>query len=209
MRKNNKYLDPVNTPKEVKTELARGLRILNAIDKPIVTFFGSARTPENDKYYTHANHVASELGKRGFAVLSGGGPGIMQAANSGAMKSQTESIGFKAALLSKEKVQKHLYTHEGHFVYLFVRRFLLAIKSKAIILYPGGYGTLNELFEYLMLMQTKVLDRVPIICVGKKFWKGLDIWLKQVVLQNHMVDKVDLSMVHVVESEHEVLSMLK
>ena len=119
------------------------------------------------------------LVKRGYAILSGGGPGIMHAANSGAMEAGAPSIGLRAELLEEQEVTDKIFTHKLSFHFLFTRRFIMSIKSEALVFYPGGYGTLNELFDYAVHMQTNIIDTVPIICVNKKYWQGLFDWLKE------------------------------
>jgi len=181
---NKQYLNNDWTIQTVGDEINKGLRLLNTIDHKIVTFFGSHRVQLSQKHYKDCKKVAFELGKRGYAVVSGGGPGIMHAANSGATQAHALSIGLKAELLTGEQVFDAIYTQTLSFKFIFVRRFIMSIKSEALIFYPGGYGTLNELFEYAVLMQTGIVDTVPIICVNKKYWQGLFDWLKNNPLKN-------------------------
>ncbi len=179
LHKNREYFADVDwTVSKVREEINSGLILLNQINKPIVTFFGSHRVPVDSEYYQDAKLAARELGKNGYAISSGGGPGIMHAANSGATEAGAPSIGLKAELLKGEKVTDPIYTHQLSFHFLFARRFIMSIKSQSLIFYPGGYGTLNELFEYAVLMQTGIVDTVPIICVNHKYWEGLFDWLK-------------------------------
>jgi len=212
LNKNKEYYDNVNrTIKGVKEEINEGLRILKRIDRDIITFFGSHMVPERSDYYRHANNLAFMLGKKGFAIMSGGGPGIMKAASEGAIRAKTPSIGFKARLLKGEQIKKKIFTHEHSFHFLFVRRFLMAIKSEALIFYPGGYGTLNELFEYVVLMQTGIVDEVPIICVNKDYWRGLFNWLRESPLKKDLFihDSRDLELIHLVDEVGEVLDLIK
>ena len=135
----------------------------------------------------------------------------MHAANSGAREANTPSIGLKAELLTKEKINDNIYTHELSFHFIFVRRFIMSIKSDALIFYPGGYGTLNELFEYLTLMQTGIVDIVPIICVNRKYWKGLFDWLKRNPTREGFLihSNEDLKLLHFVDESDEILDILK
>jgi uncharacterized protein (TIGR00730 family) len=144
-----------------------------------------------------------------YAILTGGGPGIMQAANTGAMNAKTISIGFKAGLLKREQfVTEDIFTHQLSFKFLFARRFSLAIKSHALIFYPGGYGTLNELFEYVTLIQTGMADPVPVICVNKKYWNGLFKWLNDYVLKEGFVKREHLKRIIFVETVDELVKVI-
>ncbi len=212
LHKNKEYFSNVDwTVEKVRDEVNSGLALLNKIDKPIVTFFGSHRVAPESKYYQDAKQVAYELGKSGYAILSGGGPGIMHAVNSGATKAQAPSIGLKAELLKGEKVTDPIFTHELSFHFLFARRFIMSIKSEALIFYPGGYGTLNELFEFAVLMQTEITDTVPIICVNKTYWQGLFDWLKDNPLKKDFFihDIRDLNLLYCVDNFSEIIGLLK
>lgn len=203
-RKNKEYFDQQCTADKVKEEVERGLTLLNSIDQKIVTVFGSARPTIQDKEYQHCENLAHALGQKGYAIISGGGPGIMHAANSGAMRAKAPSIGMRATLLTSERIHDDIFTHDLQFHFLFVRRFLMSIKSEALIFYPGGYGTLNELFEYAVLMQTGVVDTVPMICVNRKYWQGLLSWLEDSTLEQKFMDLKDLKLLSFVDTAEEV-----
>lgn len=212
LHKNKEYYVKTEwTVGKVGTEINQGLALLNKIAQPIVTFFGSHKVQLKSPYYQHCKKVAAELGKRGYAILSGGGPGIMHAANSGATEVGTISIGMKAELLKGEKVTDPIFTHEQSYHFLFVRRFIMAIKSGALIFYPGGYGTLNELFEYAVLMQTGIVDTVPMICVNRKYWNGLLDWLRDHPLREDFFihDLRDLKLLHVVDEVEEITTIIE
>ncbi|OIO64102.1 Rossman fold protein, TIGR00730 family [Candidatus Woesearchaeota archaeon CG1_02_57_44] len=178
LHKNKEYFSsPTKTSIEVKKEITEGFKILNSIDRPLVTIFGSHITPKSHADYKHAYRLGKTLAKKGYAVATGGGPGIMEAANRGAFDAGAPSVGLRAALLKQEVVDGNCHTHDMGFVFMFVRRFMLSIKSEALIFYPGGYGTLNELFEFTVLIQTGMTDKVPLILVNKDFWKGMQSWL--------------------------------
>ena len=134
----------------------------------------------------------------------------MHAANSGATEANVASIGLKAELLKGEKITDPIYTEELSFHFLFVRRFIMSIKSEALIFYPGGYGTLNELFEYAVLMQTGIVDGVPIICVNRKYWQGLFDWLKNNPLKENFFiqDLEDLKLLNFVDTDEEIFEIL-
>ncbi len=212
LHKNKEYFADIDwTVRKVHEEINSGLVLLNKIEKPIVTFFGSHRAAVDSKYYRDAKELAYKLGKNGYSVLSGGGPGIMHAVNSGATEAQAPSIGLRATLLIGEKVTDPIFTDELSFHFLFVRRFIMSIKSEALIFYPGGYGTLNELFEYVMLMQTGIVDTVPIICVNKTYWQGLFDWLRENPLKQDFFirDVEDLKLLHFAENFAEIIAILK
>ena len=210
LHKNKQYLNTRWTVEKVREEIDNGLELPNNVNNKIITFFGSHRVKSESKYYNHCKQVAFELGKRGYAIVSGGGPGIMHAANSGAMEARAPSIGLKAELLKGEKVTDPIFTVEQSYYFLFVRRFILSIKSEALIFYPGGYGTLNELFEYAVLMQTGIVDTVPIICVNRKYWQGLFEWLKQNPLKEDFLinDITDLHLIHIVDDLGEIIDII-
>jgi uncharacterized protein (TIGR00730 family) len=195
---------------KVDKEIRQGLKILNSIDNKIVSVFGSHRISPGNVYYDHCYMTGFALGKKGYAVVTGGGPGIMEAANKGAFDAGVPSIGIKAALLSKEQVAKKVHTHSMSMNFLFVRRFLLSIKSNAFIFYPGGIGTLNEMFEYLVLMQTKMTDKVPMICVNRKYWKGMFAWmLSKEVSKYKLITKKDLEDFILVDTTEEIVKAVE
>ena len=188
LHKNKQYYNnDAWTVKEVDAEINAGLELINAVEQPIAAFFGSHSISPESPDYINCKETAYELGKQGYAILSGGGPGIMYAANAGAMAAGAPSLGFKAKLLEKEQVAESIYTHQMSFNFIFVRRFIMSIKSKALIFYPGGYGTLNELFEYATLIQVGIMDPVPMICVDTAYWQGLFDWLKDKPLKENLL----------------------
>ncbi|MCX6771724.1 MAG: TIGR00730 family Rossman fold protein [Candidatus Micrarchaeota archaeon] len=212
LHKNRQYFERAGwTVDRVKDEINGGLALLAKTDRRIISFFGSHRVQPGSEYYRHCEETAFRLGKSGYAILSGGGPGIMHAANSGATRAGAPSFGLKAGLLHGEKVADRIFTHEMEFHFLFVRRFIMSIKSEALVFYPGGYGTLNELFEYAVLMQTGIVDTVPIICVNKAYWQGLFAWLEANPLRKDFLlhGKSDISLLHFVDTHEEIEKILK
>ncbi len=206
--KNKIYHDEWTVGK-ASSEIKAGLGLLRKIDSEIVVFQGSARIKPGNKYYEHARKLAFELGKKDYAIMTGGGPGIMHAANSGAMDAKTKSIGCKADLLVNEKVTEKLYTDVLRFHFFFARRFIMLIKSEAIIYYPGGFGTLNELLENAMLMQNGIVDQVPLICVGKKYWEGLFDWLESTALRDNYISKIDLNLIKVEDEIPKIVKLIE
>ncbi|MGV8171394.1 MAG: TIGR00730 family Rossman fold protein [Candidatus Woesearchaeota archaeon] len=200
----------VKTVEDVDKEVAEGLRILDGVNRKIISVFGSHATDTKDKYYKHCEETTYRLGLKKYAILTGGGPGIMQAANTGATRAKTISIGFKAGLLKKEQsVTNDIFTHQISFKFLFARRFSLAIKSNALVFYPGGYGTLNELFEYVTLIQTHMVDPVPVICINKKYWEGLFKWLKTQTLKHKFIEARHLKGIYFAETPAEVVKIIE
>lgn len=165
------------TAEQVAVEIEQGLALLNSIQQPIVSIFGSHMATENMADYQNCYKLSYELSRRGYAILTGGGGGIMHAANKAAHDNNGTSVGLWAALIKQEEVKEEIYTHKHNLNFVMVRRFLLSIKSQAMIFYPGGYGTLNELFEYITLMETDIIDHTPVVCMGTDYWNGLKNWL--------------------------------
>jgi uncharacterized protein (TIGR00730 family) len=200
----------VKVSKHASKELKEGLRILRNINQEMISIFGSHVTKESSKDFINCNKTAYALGKCGYAIITGGGPGIMKAANSGAMQAKTASIGFKARFVRKEQhVEDNLFTHKYSFNFLFVRRFCLAIESRALIFYPGGYGTLNELFEYVTLIETHMADAVPVICVNKKYWDGMFKWLKEKTLIEGYIEQRHLDYIQFADTPEEILKIIE
>ncbi len=212
LHKNMQYYARTDwTSRKVQEEIDSGLALLNRTDNRIITFFGSHRVGKGSEYYRHCKKLAYELGKRHYAIMSGGGPGIMHAANSGATEAGAQSIGFKAELLEGEKIDEPIFTQELSFHFLFVRRFIMSIKSEALIFYPGGYGTLNEVFEYAVLMQTGIVDTVPIICVNRKYWAGLLKWLENNPLKKDLLvhSRKDIRLLHFADDIGEIIRIIE
>ena len=162
---------------------------------PTVTIFGSARTQNNEHYYKKSQKLASMLASRGFNIMTGGGPGIMEAANSGAKEFQNvESIGLNVDL-PFEQIANAYTTKNLSFDYFFSRKVMLVKYSMAYVIFPGGYGTLDELFEALTLAQTRKITGVKIFVVGVEFYKPLINFLKNQLLDNKMIDIEDLHMI--------------
>ncbi|MGV8162972.1 MAG: TIGR00730 family Rossman fold protein [Candidatus Nanoarchaeia archaeon] len=200
----------LKTAKYTSREIQDGLNILKKIDQEFISIFGSHVTPENSKDYINCEKTAYLLGKKGYGIISGGGPGIMKAANSGATRAKTASLGFKAKFIQKEQhVDDKIFTHKYSFSFLFVRRYCLAVESKALIFYPGGYGTLNELFEYITLIETHMEEPTPVICVNKKYWKGLFDWLKNNALKEKYIQKSHLESISFADTPEEVLKIIQ
>jgi uncharacterized protein (TIGR00730 family) len=172
---------------------------------PTVTIFGSARADENHPYYKEAQKLGSMLASRGFNIMTGGGPGVMEAANRGAMtSSDIESIGLNIDLSSDQKPNK--YTTKGlNFDYFFSRKVMLVKYSMAYVIFPGGYGTLDELFEALTLVQTKKVSGVKIFVIGVDFYKPLLEFLENKLYANNMITLKDLKYIQLTDDLENVV----
>ncbi len=172
-----------------------------------VSIFGSARAASSSKFYKIAEETASKLVKNGYAIITGAGPGIMEAANKGAKLAHGESIGLNILIPTMQKPNKYV-TKLLEFKYFFCRKVMFAKYSKALVAFPGGYGTMDEFFEAITLVQTKRIDPFPIILVGSEYWRGLVHWIEGTMLPHKMVDKSDLNIFHLVDTPQEVVSII-
>ena len=172
-----------------------------------VSIFGSARTKRTSQYYKLAEKTASHLARAGYAVITGAGPGIMEAANKGASKAGGTSIGLNILIPFDQKPNKYI-NRIIDFKYFFCRKVMFAKYSKAFIVMPGGFGTLDELFEALALVQTKRVDPFPIILVGSAYWKGLMGWLNGKLLSDGTISKSDLSIFTIIDEPRKVVTFI-
>lgn len=171
--------------------------------KKLVTFFGSARIPESHKYYKMARDLSSIIVKSGYGIMTGGGPGLMEAANRGAFEAGGESLGVNILLEKEQNPNPYLsdYILLEHF---FVRKLMLVKYSHAFVILPGGFGTIDELFETLTLIQTKKLSTFPIILVGTQYWHGLIDWINQEMIETGTIDIHDKSLFKLTDNFDEV-----
>ncbi|MGB9766304.1 MAG: TIGR00730 family Rossman fold protein [Sulfurihydrogenibium sp.] len=175
---------------------------------PSVTVFGSARVKEGNKYYEAARELGYKLAKKGFTIVTGGGPGIMEAANRGAFEAGGNSIGLNIKLPKEQKPNP--YTNVTlNFNYFFARKVMLVKYATAFVLFPGGYGTLDELFETLTLIQTKKLKPFPLILYDKEHWDGLLNWLKTNVASNEYINEEDLNIFKIMDSIDEIVETIE
>jgi len=173
-----------------------------------VSIFGSSRTKSKDKYYKLAVSTAFYLAKAGYAVITGAGNGIMEAANKGAKSGGGLSIGLNILLPHIQKPNRHI-TRLIEFKYFFCRKVMFAKYSKAFIVFPGGFGTLDELFEALSLIQTHRVERFPVILVGKDYWKDMIKWLKKWPLKKGAVLESELSIFKVIDDPQKVVDFIR
>ncbi len=190
----------------IMAELVEGFEALNNIG-PAVTIFGSARLQPGSAYYEKCVAVAERLAKSGFAVISGGGPGIMEAANKGAQDANGVSVGLNIHLPLEQYPNPH-QNIKVEFRYFFVRKLMFVKYAVGYVIFPGGFGTMDELFEALTLIQTRKIRSFPVILVGRDYWQGMVDWLKQTVLGMGNIDPQDLDLFHVVEEPGEVCDII-
>jgi uncharacterized protein (TIGR00730 family) len=171
---------------------------------PAISIFGSARFPSDHRWSLFAENLAHEFANLDFSIITGGGPGIMQAANKGAFAGKGSSIGLNIRL-PHEQHENPYQNVEVHFQYFFVRKVMFVKYASAYIVLPGGFGTLDELSEILVLMQTEKIARAPIVLVGKEFWSGLLTWFKDTLLAQQTIDETDLALMLVSDDTQEIL----
>jgi uncharacterized protein (TIGR00730 family) len=176
---------------------------------PCVSIFGSARTKESDKYYDLAEDLAYKITQYGYGVITGGGPGIMEAANKGAKRGGGKSVGLNISLPFEEYSNPYIDSDKKiDFDFFFVRKVMFVKYAQGFVVLPGGFGTLDELFEAITLIQTKKIGKFPIILVGKEFWGGLVDWIKNTLLDNGKISAKDLDLFHLVDSSDEALKII-
>lgn len=188
-------------------EFVDGFEVLSKVGKA-VSIFGSARLPATNKYYKLAEEASFLLAKAGYAIITGGGPGIMEAGNKGAMRAGGHSIGLNIQIPTEQRPNRYIDTLLD-FRYFFVRKVMFVKYAKAFIIFPGGYGTLDELFESLNLIQTQRIENFPVILVGSDYWRGLIAWLKSMVLEKYCISASDLNLFKIVDKPQEVVDIIK
>jgi uncharacterized protein (TIGR00730 family) len=190
----------------IMAEFVEGFETLSSIG-PCVTIFGSARTPKTDPYYAMTVAVAKLAVAQGFGVITGGGPGIMEAANEGASVAGGESIGLNIQLPFEQKPNPYikLLINFRHF---FSRKVMFLKYTSGVIIMPGGFGTLDEMFETLTLIQTRKITPVPLVLMGTDFWKGLLEWLDTALLGNAYIDKADLALYRLTDDPEEAMQFI-
>ena len=190
----------------IAMEFIRGFRKLHFVG-PCVTVFGSARFPEDHRWYAMAQQVGAELGRRGFTVMTGGGPGIMEAANRGAREVGAPSIGCNI-LLPHEQKPNPWCDRTVDFRYFFIRKVMLLKYSYGFVVLPGGYGTMDELFETLTLMQTGKIADFPVVIMGKEYWDELDDFIQKRMIPDGTIDKEDRGLVKVTDDPVEAAEFI-
>ena len=194
---------------KIMAEFVEGFEKMG-LHNPCISIFGSARTDSSDDFYNLTTEIAKDIVKLGFGVITGGGPGVMEAANKGAKKALGSSVGLSIKLPFESSTNPYVDDDKSLlFDYFFVRKVMFMKYAQAFVVMPGGFGTLDELFEALTLIQTKKAEKFPIILVGKSFWKGCIDWIKEQLLSDHnYVSEKDLNLISIVDSPKEVTDIL-
>ena len=191
----------------IQSELVEGFETLHDLG-PAVTVFGSSRLSPESEYYKEAACVAKMLADEGFAVITGGGPGIMEGANRGAKKGKAHSVGLNIEIPSEQVPNKYQDVSLS-FRYFFIRKLMFIKYAIAFIIFPGGFGTMDELFEALTLAQTKRIQSFPIILYGAGYWKGLLDWMKETLVPQGTISHEDFALFSIVDTPKEVLFLIK
>ena len=194
---------------KIMSEFVNGYESMSRIG-PCVTIFGSARTNTDDPFYLLAEKIAFKIGKAGYGVITGGGPGIMEAGNKGASLGGGASVGLNIDLPFEQHFNPYIDRDKNlNFDYFFVRKVMFVKYSQGFVIMPGGFGTLDEMFEAITLIQTKKIGKFPIILVGRSFWAGLMEWIKTVLIEQYKnVSPEDLNLIKIVDTEDEVIEVL-
>jgi len=191
----------------IMSEFVDGFEVLSQVGKA-VSIFGSSRLESENKYYKLAEETAYLLAKEGYAIITGSGPGIMEAGNRGAQRAGGQSIGLNIQIPLEQKANQYVDTLLD-FHYFFVRKVMFVKYAKAFVIMPGGYGTLDEFFEAINLIQTLRIRKFPVIILGKDYWKGMIEWLKARVLPDGCISKEDLDIFTVVDKPQEVVKAIR
>ena len=191
---------------KIMGEFVSGFEQMGMI-KPCVSIFGSARTKPTDRYYKETVEIAEKLVKQGFGVITGGGPGLMEAANKGAQQGDGTSVGLVIELPFEQDINPYIDKDKLiNFDYFFVRKVMFIKYAQAFVVMPGGFGTLDELFEALTLIQTEKIKKFPIVLFGSDFWSGLIDWIKNTLLEEyHNISPEDLDLIKVVDDVDEAI----
>ena len=194
---------------KVMSEFVDGFEKMSRIG-PCVSIFGSARIQPGEKYYELAENIAFKLTQQGYGIITGGGPGIMEAGNKGAHRGKGVSVGLNIELPFEQKDNPFIDRDKNlEFDYFFVRKVMFVKYAQGFVAMPGGFGTLDELFEAITLIQTRKIGRFPIVLVGTEFWNGMLDWIKKVLLEEHgNVSEGDLDLFHIVDTADEVVEII-
>ncbi|EHQ43649.1 MULTISPECIES: LOG family protein [Myroides] len=194
---------------KIMSEFVNGYEKMGRIG-PCISIFGSARTKKEDPYYKLAEEIAFKVSKAGYGVITGGGPGIMEAGNKGAHLGQGVSVGLNIELPFEQHFNPYIDSDKNiQFDYFFVRKVMFVKYSQGFVVMPGGFGTLDELFEAITLIQTKKIAKFPIILVGTDFWGGMLEWVKNVLLAKYStISPEDMNLIQLVDTADEVVERI-
>jgi uncharacterized protein (TIGR00730 family) len=185
-----------------------GFEAVDRIPRPAATVFGSARTPRSDEEYAHARACGRALAEAGFAVVTGGGPGVMEAANRGAKEGGGFSVGFNVELPHEQGANAYVDMAVG-FRHFYARKVMLVKAAEGFILFPGGFGTLDELFESLTLIQTDKVSQFPVSLIGVEYWQGLLDWIASRPLAEGKISPEDIDLVRITDDVHEAVESVR
>lgn len=193
---------------KIMGEFVNGFEKMSKIG-PCISVFGSARTKEEGKYYQLAVEISKSIAEAGYGVITGGGPGIMEAGNRGASLAGGISVGLNIDLPFEQHDNPYIDDDKSlDFDYFFVRKVMFVKYSQGFVVMPGGFGTLDELFEAITLIQTHKIGKFPIILVGSEFWNGLFAWIKNIMLKEGNISAEDLNLIKIVDSPEEVVEII-
>ena len=191
----------------IMSEFVEGFEELSGVSNAIA-IFGSSKASRRDRYYVMAEATARLLAKNGYTIITGAGPGVMEAANKGSKLAGGESVGLNILIPTMQRPNRYI-TKLLEFRYFFCRKVMFAKYSKAFVVFPGGFGTLDELFEAVTLVQTQKVQPFPVILVGKDYWSGLLAWLKKSPLACGAIEKEDFKLLTLADSPEEVLDAIR
>ena len=192
----------------IMSEFVDGFELMAGVGQPRVAIWGSARAKEGSPTYETARKLARRLAEEGYAVVTGGGPGIMEAANRGAAEAGGDSVGLNIQL-PFEQVANPYANHRMEFRYFFCRRVMFVKESSGVVVMPGGIGTLDEFFEVLTLKQTGKIEKLPIIMFGSDYWRGLLEWMRGTLLAQGAISPEDMDLFEITDDVEEVVAMIK
>jgi hypothetical protein len=192
---------------KIMGEFVEGVEALHEIG-PGVSIFGSARVKPDDPIYIKTEKIAALFAKNGFAVITGGGGGVMEAANKGAAEAGGKSVGLNIVLPYEQKPNPYANL-KLEFKYFFIRKVMFVKYAHAYVIMPGGFGTMDELFEAVTLVQTHRIKPLPVILVGSEYWKGLKEWIRSRLLESNMISRKDIDILNVIDDPEEVVDTVK
>lgn len=193
---------------KIMAEFVEGFEKMSKIG-PCVSIFGSARTEAGSRYYLLAEEIAYKLTNEGYGIITGGGPGIMEAANKGAQKASGKSVGLNIKLPFEQSPNPFIDPDKSiTFDYFFVRKLMFIKYAQGFIVLPGGFGTMDELFESLTLIQTRKIGKFPIVMVGKDYWSGLLDWIKTVLVTEKYINPDDMKLFTIVDTSDEAVAVI-
>jgi uncharacterized protein (TIGR00730 family) len=192
---------------KIMGEFVEGFETLRRVE-PAVSIFGGSRVRRGNRHYRKAVQVSQALAREGFSIITGGGPGIMEAANLGARRGGGNSIGLNIRLPFEQEPNRHIDTLI-HFNYFFARKVMFMKYACGYVVFPGGYGTLDEVFEALTLVQTNKIDNFPVILIGRDYWKGMLRWMRREMLGQRMISEQDLNLFTATDDPREVCRLVR